>query len=283
MVCLGKWFHDTAGDDRLSTVRIHVSEILAYRNIKKHHGGGYRREQKEEVRDDVLTLHSIWVKSNQLVYEAAGKKRRQKAVSVKSHLLDVAVESDRDLFGEETPYAFRIRPGEARPYLGELTRMTALLLRPVLGYDCRQGVGRMAMRLGLYLTMQWRIRAAHGTLLQPWAVRTLLEGARIPLPTDARVFGRFRDQAEQAFDRLHADGVIAGWHYDRGDEAALPKRGAFDHWLKWTVAVVPPREIPERYQALPGERRRAMRAAQAGAAASRRRGQAATQETPAAP
>src|SRR3712207_8164360 len=51
---------------------------------------------------------------------------------------EVAYESDKDIFGQEHPYAFRIRPGEwAAPYLEGPNRRTALLLRPIMQNDLR--------------------------------------------------------------------------------------------------------------------------------------------------
>lgn len=263
IICMGKWFADTTGaEGMLRSTRIHVSDVLGFRGVKKHHKGGYRREQKQEARRDILTLSDIWVRSNERIWEMKGSRKRQKEVVVDSRLVEVAIESDVDIFGEETPYAFRVRPGDwAIPYLGEHNRMTAMLLRPVMAYDARQGVERIAMRLGIYLTMQWRIRSGHRTYAQPWLVRTLFEGAYLPLDPDHRLRGRIREQFEAALDLLQRDGVHAGWQYERWDEDGLPSRGWFSRWLGWTVSVTPPPAVVEHYKDIHRRRQRAISAA----------------------
>jgi hypothetical protein len=266
IICMGTWLANGGGTSgHLVSARIHATDILAFRGVKKHVKGGYRPEQKQEVRDDILQLNNVWVKSHLTVWEQIGHKRKQKPVTVQSRLFEVAIESDRNLWGEETPYAFRIRPGEwALPYLSDPNRQTALLLKPIMQFDPRQGVGRMAMRLGIYLTMQWRIRAGHGNMLQPWTVETLLNGACVPVPTDSKLYTRFRDQVEDALDKLQKSSVITGWEYQRWD-ADAPARGWFKPWLRWTVVIAPPSAITDHYKDIPGERRRALAAAKAGA------------------
>ena len=280
LICMGKWLAETgAAGPQLTGTRIHVADILAFRDAKKHVHGGYPTQSKRETREDLLALNNIWVRGTQEITEVYGRRQRRKTVTVDSRLLEVAIESDRDLFGEETPYAFRIRPGEwAAPYLGEHNRMTATLLQPIMRYDPRQGVGRMAMRLGIYLTFHWRIRAAHGNYGQPWLVRTLLEGAGMAIPTDRRLYTRFRDQFEEALETLSRDlelgpcsctrcaseqDTAPGWHYEHGDEDDLPAFGWFQRWLKWTAIIPPPLAIRQQYERIPEARTRKLAAAKA--------------------
>ncbi len=268
LICIGKWMADTGGDARAITkTRVDVADILGFRGVKKHHKGGYRRDQKEDARSDILTLNSIWVRSRDTVRDARGKP---KEVQVESRLLEVAIESQQDFAGGFEPYAFRIAPGEwALHYLGPHSRKTAELLRPVMQYDPDKQ--RLAMRLGIYLASQWRIRAATENYAQPWAVRTLLQGAFIELPTAN--YDRFRQQVENALDQLHTDRVITGWEYV-GD-TALPLRKWFDQWLDWRVCISPPLTSVERYAELGPRRRRAItRSKQAAAAARQRKGKA---------
>jgi len=268
LICIGKWMADTGGDARgITKTRVDVADILGFRGVKKHHKGGYRRGHKEDARRDILTLNSIWVRSRDTVRDAKGKP---KEVQVESRLLEVAIESQQDSSGGFDPYAFRIAPGEwALHYLGPHSRKTADLLRPVMQYDPDKQ--RLAMRLGIYLASQWRIRAATTNYAQPWAVRTLLQGAFIELPTAN--YDRFRQQVENALDQLHTDRVIAGWEYV-GD-ADLPLRKWFDLWLDWRVSITPPPISVERYAALAPRRRRAIKhSKQAAAAAQQRKGKA---------
>ncbi len=257
LICLAKWFSAQDDGASLADHRVHVTDILAFQGAAKHKHGGYHKERKQKVAQEILTLNSIWVAGPQTVYEEDRRgRRREKVVMVNSRLIEVAIESQLDLWEEGTPYAFRIRPGAwAQPYIGSQNRMTAQLLRPVMQYDPRQGVSRMAMRLGIYLTFQWRIRASHGTYDQPWRVRTLLEGAHLPIPTDRRIFQRFRDQVQLALDALHKDGVIGGWAYARGNDDQLPRYGWFPHWLTWTITIDLPTVLATHYSAIPGASR----------------------------
>jgi hypothetical protein len=286
LICLGTWFAETGGDDgpAMESVAISVDDVLGFRGIKKHVNGGYKPEQKIDARDAMLALNRVWVRSTDQVYEKRGRGGRMKTVYVDSRLLEVAFESDTDLFGKEHPYAFRVRPGEwATPYLGEANRRTALLLRPIMQNDLRSATGRFAMRIGIYLTMQWRIRASHNNYAQPWELRTLLDGAGVPIETDANHYTRFREYVEGALDKLQDDGVLR-WHYvkdasddqlqARGKNPQRLMRGWFQSWLRWQVWVEPPDVILEQYKLLPAKRARNLNAAKA--AGQRRRKSAET-------
>jgi hypothetical protein len=269
MICMAKWFVETAGSPHLVTARVHVADILSYRGLKKKAHGGYDPQQKQDTRADILRLNELWVKSTDTVYERRGKGKAAKTVYVDSRLIEVAVETE-DAAGD-IPYAFRIRPGEwARPYLTEENRQTALLLRPIMQYDPRQGVERLAMRLGLYLTPQWRIRASHGAYDKPWLVRTLCEGTCTQVPTDARLYTRFLDQFEEALDRLKEDDIIASWHYGEEYET-LPARGRFKRWLDCRVFISPPAATVAHYAELPRNRQKAIGATVRAAQAARGR------------
>jgi len=270
MICLAKWFDETSGSPHLISARVHINDVLDFRGMKKHKGT-YDPRQKQEVRADIMRLNDLWVKSTDTVYEQRrnGKGKVAKTVYVDSRLIEVAVESE-DLHGD-IPYAFRIRPGEwAQPYLTEENRQTALLLRPIMQYDPSQGVERMAMRLGLYYTTQWRIKIAHNTLDQPWKVNTLVRGTCTRLPTDSRLYTRFIDQFEEAHDRLVEDKVLDRWEYGQ-EYHALPKRGRFQEWQRCRLFAYPPHEVLARFPHLAHNRSKAIAAStRAGQASSKR-------------
>jgi hypothetical protein len=129
----------------------------------------------------------------------------------------------------------------------------------------------MAMRIGLYLTLQWRTRASHATYGQSFKMETLLTRTRLGIPTDRRVYTRFRDQVEDALDRLQDDGLIGtrdesgqlveGWRYDKGDDGTLPTSRWFPIWLQWTVLIPPPNAITGTYAHLAENRRAALKSA----------------------
>ena len=266
LICLARWFSAQGERPALADERVHVTDILAFQGVARHVHGGYRKEQKQKGARDILTLNSIWVSGPQVIHEQDKRgRRREKVVMVDSRLIEVAIESQLEFWEEGTPYAFLIRPGRwAQPYVGGHNRLTAQLLRPVMQYDPRQGVGKIAMRLGIYLTFQWRIRASYGNYDQPWRVRTLLDGAHVPVPTDRRVYQRFRDQVEAALDALQRDGVIAGWAYARGIDDELPKYGWFPHWLDWTVSIALPETLRAHYTGIAAVKRAALSPAKQG-------------------
>jgi len=270
VISMGKWIADTGGTVAqtaeglpiLPKIRIHVADILRFQGIKQHAKGGYRPEQKQKVARDLRVLNEIWVTGKQEIFTRQGRRMVRKDVNVRSRFMELTQEDDLDLLGNETPYAFRVAPGEwIAPMLGEYYRLMAILLRPVMGYDPRQGMGRVAMRLGLYLAWQWRIRASHGNFEQPWYVRTLLEGACIPIPpkTDRKARQRLIQYFEAALDHMagtqdpdqpesaERKRVITSWEYQQGEYATLRYHGAFEEWLSWTVRIVPPNEVLQRY------------------------------------
>ena len=251
LICLGKWLADTAGGARgLTKTHVHVGDILSFRGLKKEPHGGYKKTQKEEAKQDILALNSIWVRSVEKVFIGRGKSENR---AIDSRLLEVAIESSPNLFGEFEPFAFRLAPGDwATHYLGEHNRQIATLLRPVMRYD--PGKQRFAMRLGIYLATQWRIRAKTENYEQPWSVVTLLNGAFVELPTVN--LDRFRQQFEQALDRLQTDNVILGWEYVK--DTQLPVRKWFGHWLEWGVKITPVEAAIENYADIPQRRREAI-------------------------
>jgi len=252
LICLGKWMADTGGNPHgLTKTRVHVADILSFRGVKKHHAGGYRREQKEEVRDAILALNAIWVRSIAEVRNEQGKLERH---AIDSRLLEVAIESTPDASGVPEPFSFKIAPGDwAQHFLGRRNRFVATLLREVLRYDPDKQ--RLPMRLGIYLASQWRNRAKDKNYEQPFLVKTLLAGACISLPTSN--FQRFREQFEQALDWLEEDAVIAPWEY-HVEHVELPMRKWFPLWLEWNVRVIPNGMAIARYAKIPGRRREAV-------------------------
>lgn len=208
VICMGKWYAETGGElARPEAARIHVDDVLGYRGIKKHPKGGYQPKQKEAAKEDILFLRDLWVRSHQQVWEATRRGKRQLVdVDVDDPLVEVSVESTVDFWGERTPYAFRFRPGPwARHYLGGPQHWTTAVLKQIMSYH--PYTDRLKMRLGLYLTFQWRIRANRGTLAQPWKLKTLLEGAKIEIPKKDPQ--RFFPRVLKDLEELHTDGVLA--------------------------------------------------------------------------
>src|SRR6185437_466787 len=135
-IALGSWFAGTGGGDpHLPKVTVSANALLEFQGVKRNKGA-YRPAQKEKVANDVWALNSIFIRGPQVVYDARG---RRKIVKVRSRLLEVAQEDETNLLGEDTPYAFRIAPGEwIKPLIEEGTRYVAESLSPVLRYNPRQ-------------------------------------------------------------------------------------------------------------------------------------------------
>ena len=208
LICMGKWLAETGGNTRLAPARIHVADVLGFRGIKKHVNGGYRPEQKEEAKQDIQLLRNILVRSRDEVWETSKNGKRELVpVEVDGPLLEVSVESTTDLWGERSPYAFRVRPGDwAKHYLSDGdTYWTTRVLRQIMQYHPYHD--RLTMRLGIYLAFQWRIRAKKQNWRQPFHLSTLLDGAKIEVPKKDPQ--RFFPRVEEALHRLQRDGVVS--------------------------------------------------------------------------
>lgn len=243
-IALGAWFAGTGGGDpKLPKVTLTANAMLEFQGIKRNKGA-YRAGQKEKIARDVWALSTIFIRGPQVVYDARG---RRKVVRVRSRLLEVAQEDEVNLFGEETPYAFRVAPGEwIKPLIEEGTRYVATLLTPVLRYNPKQGTELIAMRIGLHLALHWRFRAAQGNFDQPWRVATLLESTAVAIPAHREQRRRLMENFERALDRLRQDAVLASWEYDRCGAEENP-HAVFPEWIDRTVRIVPPPPVLEQY------------------------------------
>jgi hypothetical protein len=139
---------------------------------------------------------------------------------------------------------------EKRPYVGEM-RFTAQLFRPIFAQlDTHHDI--WAVRLGIYLTWQWRMRAHQANWEQTWNVGTLLDGAR--LPQEDRNRERIREQFEGSLDALQRIEAIAGWEYvwPEGEnlEEQLPRRNWFAQWREWKVLILPPDWVKGHYASI---------------------------------
>jgi len=258
---------DSRGDPIIVRTEVHVNQILDFIGAKRDKGD-YRPEQKRNIARDLWALSDIIIQVPQTTW-VRGKERTD---MIHSRLLDISHKNPVDLFGEEVPdYTFWIAPGEyAKPRMREDGAMLAQLLRPVVEVGNRRAGGKaLALRIGFYLTWQWRIRAVHDNYAQPWGVATLLQGACIPLDVDHRLRSRFVTQFQETMDDLCARGVIKGWHYLDWDIEKRPFRDWWPIWLKGRVLILPPDVIVKHYADIPHAAKRAVAAAKA--AATRKR------------
>jgi len=215
-------------------VAIHVNDILELRGLKRHQSRDFRPEQKREIAITMKRLAKLRVRGEYT--QPDGKKRR-----LTGALIEIVEDEVDDLFGF-TPYGFVIRPGLAVQPLFEQSPQFALFFTQLANLDTRQGVEKIAYLIGLYLAFQWRIRQTYD-VTQPFKIRTLFNGARVPIQANSKHYTRFKDQIEAALDRLAHNGIVAEWQYQGDDEQNLPDHGWFQPWLECRVVIKPPESI----------------------------------------
>jgi len=246
-----RWLAEGANEK----VRIHVNDLLALRDRKRHHKGDFKSDQKREQRDKLLSLRDHWITVKDIVIEKRGKQQRKKTVNVTSQLIEIAIETEDDVAGrlqfplgelpDALPYAFRISLGDwAKSYLGDGRRYIMPFMKTLATYDPKQGVEQKALRMALKLCFRWHSLHETGRTQQKWVVEDLLAAARIPIPTHHP--DRFRTQIEEALNRLERDGVVGFWDYETG-ELNLPKRDWVAKWLALAVVVNPPDDVRAFY------------------------------------
>jgi len=236
---------------------ITADAILDYRGIKpitKRVGDSRRRaghhlDHKVSIARAFEQLDHLWLNIEDVeVINLEGKRRKPTKLRLESKAISISDRvSQGGLGGGYLPVAWHYRPGEwAKPFLQEGFRQTAILTQKSLQYDPYHETWEK--RLSRYLAFHWRIQAHQGNYSQPYRVNTLLRAIAME-PKKERPH-RTRERLEKALDRLHADGVTAGWEYQKGDEGALPTKGWLPTWLNWTVQITPPPEIFRRYASI---------------------------------
>jgi hypothetical protein len=236
-----------SNDKPLEKVRIHVNESLSFRGLKRHAKGDYRPEQKRAEARRFRLLSDIWVTARDVVEVKSGRGIRKKAINVTSRLIEVAVESEEDITlqrrgaqprlpaivsadGTDVPYAIRAGIGDwAKPYI-DTPDSVRHMLHKIVQYDVTTDAQRFAMRFSLALMFQ-RVGAST-------TIGELLQAARIDTPE--RHADRFKDNVEDAFERLTRDGLIGGWRYDVVD-SDLPRTRWVGKWLAWRLSFAAPK------------------------------------------
>lgn len=218
-------------------VAIHVNDILELRGLKRKGASrDFKPEQKRIVADTMRRLGKLRLRGTHMRPDG-------KNIRLSGPLIEIVEAEVEDLFGF-TPYGFVVRPGMTVQPLFVQSPQLATYFAKLAKLDTRQGVERMAYLIGLYLAFQYRTRKKTQNFDQPFSVRTLLDGSRVPVEGNSKHFTRFRDQFDKALDRLAKDGITAGWQYVAGDEERLPVRGWFRPWLEQCrVCVTPPATI----------------------------------------
>lgn len=233
-----------------------IDALLLMRGLKpKQNGqgrqGGYRPEQRSEMLQALTHIQNLWLNMAEVdVYEASGPGRRRRPIkhAIQSRAFVITDRMGQlQLDGNMDMQKFIFRPGDvfARFLFGP-GRQTALLSAQALYYDPIRHMWEK--RLARYVSYQWRCRAHNGNYIQPYRVATLLEA--VGTSVNLRYPTRTKARLEKALDTLQQDGVIAGWQYDRWEEALTGHRGWAHHWCQATILIEPPDIIRDTYQQL---------------------------------
>jgi len=254
---IGRWLEAyRAGKlDVTAHIVIRVDELLEMQGFAKHHKGGFKRELKLDCLQRLKSLERIFAAGDYVNPE--GKRHR-----LSGRLISFGRDDEYDLLGVATPYAFRIQPFAAAEVFRTTTYFANYFLA-LASFDTRQGVELMAYQLGRYLVWQYRVRQSHGNWSQPYCVRTLLGSSRIEIEANPSNYKRFREQFDDALDRLERKRIVGSWEYLAGDEERLPTTGWFAPWLEARVVITPPPLIVEQGAIRAAERTEHLRLAAA--------------------
>lgn len=248
------WLHQSGGDPKQAAV-VKIDDLLRMRGVaEKVSGdgrtGGYRPEQRKEVVAALHRLEALWIDVGEMdVYETphGGGKPRKKRLSVQSRAVVMTSRAGLKIERDMDVDYIRFRPGDVfAKVLSGSGRQVAWLSMAALSYDYYRDI--TPKRLAKYLAVQFRVNARHG-YMKPLKVSTLLEAIG-ENPHTSRPL-RLRERLENALDKLHADGVIAGWQYeDFVDRLQESRKGWLDKWLESKVAIEPPEPIKDFYRNL---------------------------------
>lgn len=236
-------------------VIVDVDTLLEMRGLKpKESGsgrrGGFEAEQRQAMLQALAHVQNVWVTLADVdVYEEtpAGRRRKTKqAIQSRPFVITDRMGQVR-LDGYMDVQRFIFRPGTlfAR-FLWGPGRQTALMSAKALEYDpYRQAPEKALTR---YLSWVWRSQASAGVGIGRYRVDTILEACAIE--PDTHRPARTRDRLEKALETLHHDGVVAGWQYERWDEAVTRRRGWLGDWLGTILLIEAPDTIREHYDAI---------------------------------
>jgi hypothetical protein len=227
-----KWMANRDCPGPYDGIYVTADEILESQGIKKHHKGGYRARDRAAVAARINRLRTITTHSRML-YVPKGKKTPQ-IVEISSPLIVVSHWVDiRTYDGVQYPTKWYVRPGDwaasyfdiapqYAPMLGRLLQLTA-------------GTDYIPKRLGRFLVELFRFRKTRDTYDQPYVIRNLLDGVRIPV---RRNIGEFRASVEDGLNVLRDDvGMIEGWGYV--DDIPAKGRGWREQWLGTRIWIKP--------------------------------------------
>ena len=227
-------------------------DILDVRG-KKRSNGSFAPFQRADVVKELKTLSQARVIASM---PGPGRKTEIRAEGALIDLLDFKIGEYSLITGEEIWEQRSIILGKWVSMIPELDSQTAVMLRQVLAYSSKNE--RFQKRLGLHLSIMFRVNARHGGQFPKGiSLRALLEMSGIVLPKKHPA--DFRAAIEQALACLQRDQVIGKyWQIvdasPTGEERERAIReqqyGWLNHWLDRQWNFAPPERIKQRYSKL---------------------------------
>lgn len=227
-------------------------DILAMRG-KKRSNYSYTPYQRADVIRELKTLSQARVIAS---LPGPGRRGRKEATEIRAEgalidLLDFRIGEYSLITGEEIWEKRSIVLGKWVTMIPELDSQTAVMLRQVLAYSGKNE--RYQKRLGLHLSIMFRINAKHGGLFpNAISMRALLDMAGIipqrKHPAD------FKQAIEHALARLKRDEVLGDyWQVVDANNEEMTQvvdeqaYGWFDVWLDQRWQFSPPESTKQHY------------------------------------
>lgn len=259
------------GVERIDTpVMVKTDDILEARRMKKSNGG-YTTEQRAEVIKHLKTLSQAYITATipNPEYNPQPRRGRKakgdtsnhtvlKAEGVLVDLLKTKLGTYQTITGEELWERRGISIGPWLRLIPGVSNNIAVMLRQVLAYSAKNQVYQK--RLGIYLTMMFRINARRGdsprgTFPEDITMRGLLDGAGITM--DKKHPQRSKDAILKALDDLKKSNVIGDYwqivdasETGKGIAESIQQQayGWGELWLDQKLNFSPPNWLKEQYK-----------------------------------
>ncbi len=243
--------------DRNGTQNLRQSFFISPDDIlsvcgKKKTNGSYTPHQRADVTAHLKTLSQSHIIATMPVKR--GKSTTMlKAEGAIIDLLSGKIGEYSTITGEALWEKRSVALGEWITMVPELNQTTATMLRQVLAYSAKNE--RYQKRIGLYLTLMFRVNARNGCSFT-CSMDALLKGAGITPP---REVGKFRDSLERAIADLQRENVIGSYERivdtspnGQGKEAEVREHahGWWDTYAQMQWHFAAPDYLKAQYQGL---------------------------------
>jgi len=168
----------------------------AYAGSTKRFSDGYQEKHKQQVAQDLAILQQYYLRGQHTVV-TQGKMLRLPVDSPYLHI--AAIEG-------ATSIGYLVSPGNwiddhqtyQHTFLAEVSRKL---------FQLNPQNDQLALRIGLYLSEQWRQQARSGQYKEPLVMADLLAASMISVDK-ANLTSRFAPRVEAALQKLYAQGIL---------------------------------------------------------------------------